>query len=127
MWCSSLVQSITPLTAKVCSCTLRVPIFEGSPIFCHPLYLAGAVYSSGQIAQFDGKTVVINAGGEHLDLFRMVCDTLMIVNVLEHVNNAIAILRNVYNALRPGGLLIFSDRWWDDRGEPPQMMGLDAV
>ena len=62
-----------------------------------------------------------------MDLFRMVCDTLMIVNVLEHVNNAIAILRNVYNALRPGGLLIFSDRWWDDRGQPPRKMGLDAV
>jgi 2-polyprenyl-3-methyl-5-hydroxy-6-metoxy-1,4-benzoquinol methylase len=35
------------------------------------------------------------------------------MKVLEHVRNGIHILRNIYNALKPGGLLIFNDRWWD--------------
>ena len=42
----------------------------------------------------------------------------MIVNVLEHVLNGASILRNLYNALKPGGLLIFQDRWWDQEGAP---------
>jgi len=36
------------------------------------------VYRHGQIDGFDGKTVVINAGGEHLDLFQESFDTLMV-------------------------------------------------
>jgi SAM-dependent methyltransferase len=78
----------------------------------------GTVYRDGQIEGFDGKTVVINAGGEHLDLFYEAFDTVMIVNVLEHVLNGASILRNLYNALKPGGLLIFQDRWWDQEGPP---------
>jgi 2-polyprenyl-3-methyl-5-hydroxy-6-metoxy-1,4-benzoquinol methylase len=42
-------------------------------------------------------------------VFEEAFDTLMIVNVLEHVNNGIRILRNLHNALKPGGLLIFND------------------
>ena len=40
------------------------------------------------------------------------------INVLEHVNNGIALLRNLYNTLKPGGILIFNDRWWDSEGKP---------
>ncbi|GMH76231.1 hypothetical protein TrST_g9492 [Triparma strigata] len=72
------------------------------------------VYASGQIEGFDGKTVVMNAGGEHLDLFLEVFDTIMMVNVLEHTNNAISILRGIYNALKPGGMLILNERWLED-------------
>ena len=69
------------------------------------------VYRSGDLGGYEGKTVVINAGGEHLDIFYESFDTIMIVNVLQHVQNAVMLLRNVYNALKPGGLLIFSDCW----------------
>ena len=27
--------------------------------------------------------------------------------------NGVRILRELFNALKPGGLLIFNDRWWD--------------
>ena len=33
-------------------------------------------------------------------------------NVIEHVQDAIAVLHNVWAALRPGGLLMFSERAW---------------
>jgi SAM-dependent methyltransferase len=81
------------------------------------------VYRSGQIVGFDGKTIVINAGGEHLDLFAGVFDTIMMINVLEHVNNGIRILRGLYNALKPGGLLIFNDRWHNP--SPNQGVAMD--
>ena len=41
----------------------------------------------------------------------------MMVNVLEHVLNAPSILRILFNMLKPGGKLIFNDRW-DDYGMP---------
>lgn len=41
-------------------------------------------------------------GGEHLDLMQGVFDTVMLINVLEHTKNAIQILRNTFNALKPG-------------------------
>lgn len=34
-------------------------------------------------------------------------------NVLEHVASAYDVLENIYTALKPGGRLIFNDRWWD--------------
>lgn len=35
------------------------------------------------------------------------------INVLEHVENAFEILQKLFIALKPGGLLIFADRYWD--------------
>lgn len=40
-------------------------------------------------------------------------DTSLMTNVLEHVQNAYQILQNICNSLRPGGILIFGERWWD--------------
>ncbi len=42
-----------------------------------------------------------------------VFDSLMMINVLEHIENLFIVLQNIYNALVPGGILIFNDRWWD--------------
>jgi SAM-dependent methyltransferase len=84
------------------------------------------MYASGQIDGFDGKTVVVNAGGEHLDLFSEVFDTIMMINVLEHTNNAVSILRGLYNALKPGGLLIMNERWWETHN-PHGALGLDSL
>ena len=79
------------------------------------------VFRRGEIPGYEGKTVVINGGGEHLDIFEESFDTVMMVNVLQHVNNAVMMLRNIYNSIKPGGLLIFSDCWMteaqDEEGE----------
>ncbi|GMH58355.1 hypothetical protein TrRE_jg5422 [Triparma retinervis] len=88
------------------------------------------VFRRGEIPGYEGKTVVINAGGEHLDIFRESFDTVMMVNVLQHVNNAIMLLRNVYNSLKPGGLMIFSDCWMTEEQEregPDYKFWLDVV
>jgi len=58
------------------------------------------------------RTILVNAGAE--DLFiKEAYDTLIIINVLEHVENAFLVMENAYNSLKPGGIFIFNDRWWD--------------
>ena len=81
------------------SCNVDTCVYKGGSVKSHP--------------KLDGKVVVISAGGEHLDLFKSTFDTIMMVNVLEHVLNGVRILRELFNALKPGGVLIFNDRWWD--------------
>jgi SAM-dependent methyltransferase len=39
-------------------------------------------------------------------------DTLIAINVIEHVQNAFEFLTQIYTALKPGGLLIFHDRYY---------------
>jgi SAM-dependent methyltransferase len=40
-------------------------------------------------------------------------DTVVFINMLEHVEDAFQVLTNTHRALRVGGLLIFAERWWD--------------
>jgi ubiquinone/menaquinone biosynthesis C-methylase UbiE len=88
------------------------------------------IYKSGDVPGYEGRTMVINAGAENLDVFVEQYDTLVMINVLEHVQNGIQILRNIYNCLKPGGLLVFNDRWWDSEGPPGtgrKLMELDVL
>lgn len=41
-------------------------------------------------------------------------DTIICINVLEHVRDVPAVLRNIKLALRPGGLIIMGERTYDD-------------
>ncbi len=56
---------------------------------------------------------LISEPAEHLNLTGY--DTLISINVLEHVQDANKILKNIVNALKPNGILIFNDRSYDDR------------
>ena len=38
-------------------------------------------------------------------------DTLLSINVIDHIWDAYQFLSNIYNALKPGGILIFHDRF----------------
>jgi len=37
----------------------------------------------------------------------------MVVNVIEHVQNAVDFLHGIHKSLKPGGLLIFHDRYYE--------------
>jgi SAM-dependent methyltransferase len=54
---------------------------------------------------------VISSGGE-LIISREKFDTVISINVLEHVQDAFKYLTGLYKALRTGGLLIFHDRYY---------------
>ena len=61
----------------------------------------------------DGHQVqLIESGGEDLD-FEAAFDTVIMMNVLEHCRHGLRVLQNMHDALKPGGLLIFSERSYD--------------
>lgn len=45
-------------------------------------------------------------------------DTVLVMNVIEHVLDAFDFLESTYNSLKPGGLFIFGERYFDDPDEP---------
>ena len=49
-------------------------------------------------------------------------DTLLTMNVVEHVQNGYIHFQNIYNALKPGGLLIFHERYYSTPGFPPTVV-----
>ena len=80
--------------------------------------VAKCSFRSGRLVP-DTPTYVVAAGAE-ARLFTEAFDSLLIVNVLEHTQNAFAVLHNVWASLKPGGILIFQDMAFD---RPPVMGG----
>lgn len=72
--------------------------------------VATCAYKDGNLR---GRPVnIVSKGAEAIvDVEKF--DTIVIINVLEHVQDMYAVLGRIYAALKPGGILIFADRWWD--------------
>ncbi len=71
----------------------------------------GCSYKNGKLK---GKKVrLLNFGAEKLlnDEYFGKYDTLLSINVIDHVWDAYQFLTNLHNALKPGGILIFHDRY----------------
>ncbi len=75
------------------------------------LSLPTCSYSHGAVA--DIETILISGKVEHLP-FVEAFDTVILINVIEHVSDLFAFLSSVYRSLKPRGLLIFHERWHDD-------------
>ena len=50
-------------------------------------------------------------------------DTLLCINVIEHVWDAYEVLSNIYNALKKGGILIYHDRFYPFPGYGDRVLG----
>lgn len=85
-------------------------------------------YKTGKLRRFDNKgfhdfPVVVNSkGGELLDVSKIVSreqqyDTVISINVVEHVQNAFQYLMGLYGSLRTGGTLIFHERYYNSDDE----------
>ncbi|CAF0945751.1 unnamed protein product [Adineta ricciae] len=71
-------------------------------------------YKNGSLIGFSSiPTTIVSAPSEDMNIYLNAFDTILMINVLEHVQNAFQILQNLYNSLRPNGILIFGERWWD--------------
>jgi SAM-dependent methyltransferase len=120
-------QSVWMLRARKYSVSKLVLLDPGAMHYSREV--KSSLYRSGEVDIGAGgvvRPVVINAGAEDIDFIRGTIDTLVMINVLEHVLNAPVILRAIFNALKPGGVLIFNDRWWDAEGPPGATRGLLA-
>lgn len=107
----------------------RTDIVIDSMTMCDPnllSYVAGVktcsyadlgldVYGSKPNTNHPFPLVLINAGGEQLKMFKGGLDTLLMVNVAEHVENVYELWQNTFDALRPGGIFIFHDKWFDEK------------
>ena len=92
--------------SRIESITLADPLM----LYYH-LHVPSCSYKDGSL--MGHPTQFIAAGGEELYL-RDVFDTVIMINVLEHCHDALRVLQNLHESVRPGGgLLIFSERWYD--------------
>ena len=84
-------------------------------------------YRSGNsLAMWSGSgqhsfpVTVVSMGGEAVSSLEQY-NTLVSINVLEHVQNALEYLTNIYLAIKPGGTLIFHERYYPNS----QIMDVD--
>ena len=68
------------------------------------------------------ETILIASTTEDLH-YNEAFDTVVSINVLEHVHDAVAYLTNLYRAVKSGGLLIFHDRWFDQANDAEAVLG----
>jgi len=76
--------------------------------------VAHCTYKTGQFLGFSGsKLNLVSAGGEQITYMKNAFDTVTMMNVLEHVMDAYLVLQNYFNSVKKGGIIIFSERWYD--------------
>lgn len=87
------------------------------------LHVANCTYRDGTLR---GKKVnVLSFGGEKLEdeKYKDAFDTILAVNVIEHVWDAYKFLNNIYNSLKQGGILIYHDRFYPTPGYGDGVLG----
>lgn len=92
---------------QVSSITLADPLM----IFYHK-QVPSCPYKDGSLLGF--PTQFLATGAEELLLSSMY-DTVIMMNVLEHCRDALSVLENLHHAVKPGGVLVFSERWYDTK------------
>lgn len=103
-----VVQTLNVLQHHPRTYVTQVTLLE--PNIYNYMNLSTCTYSSGQLLHF--PTVLVAGGLEQIQ-FAPSFDMVININVIEHVSNAFTFLTNLYNALKPGGLLVFHERWHD--------------
>lgn len=58
------------------------------------------------------KTILINGAAEDVSFYEYF-DTLVMINVIEHVFDAFKILQQTYDMIKPGGIIIWHERLWN--------------
>jgi len=79
------------------------------------LELAGCVYKTKEMHGIEVK--LVDGTVETLVQEASSYDTVLVMNVIEHVVDASEFLTSVYQALRPGGVLIWGERYFEDPDE----------
>lgn len=75
------------------------------------LTLEGCLYKDKKLLGHD--VTLISLTTEDLNMDEQF-DTLLVINVLEHLLDGFDFLTSVYKAIRPGGTLIFAERYFED-------------
>lgn len=90
------------------------------PLIYHYKDIQGCSYFTGnlKVNDIEYKSTLSNSTvemfGQHPDFANKQYDTVIVMNVLVYAQNAFNYLNSVYNAVKPGGILIFHDRYFSD-------------
>lgn len=72
-------------------------------------HVTGCTYSDGKLLNFS-TTIVAKSGEEFLRSEHF--DTVISMNVIEHVQDALVFLQNIYDSIKDGGVLIWHERYY---------------
>lgn len=83
--------------------------------------VSSCAYKDGKLVKWDSSgyhpfpVVIQSEGGEKLIDFEKAFDTVITMNVLEHVQDAFEYLTGIYKILKQGGTLIMHERYYNDQ------------
>lgn len=104
--CGPFTQLRTILTYKTAkSITLQDPLIEQ-----YRTRMRYCSYKDGTLLKVPVKPVTCMLEGIFMEISPGAFDTVVCINVLEHVMNAGVCLENIFSALKPGGLLVMGER-----------------
>lgn len=99
-------------------------IYLAEPNIFRYLSLRNCVYKDGTI---QGHQVnLLSLPVEELPASQFF-DTVVSINVLEHVYNAMDYITAMYKSLKPGGLLVFGDRYFNDPDKDAAVLGSPSL
>jgi len=107
--CGPYTQTYTSLTRSRPDLTFDSITLSDPNLFNYMKNSPLSPYKDGTFLNI--KTYLVAAGAEAPVFGSDTFDTVLMVNVLEHVQNAYVVLDNLWRMIKPGGLLIFNDRW----------------
>ena len=108
--CGPFTQTLTSLLPARPDVAFRSVTLLDPNLLDYVRDVPSCTFAGGGLPLPGGAPTYLVAAGAEAPLFFAAFDSLIMVNVLEHVQDAAAILHNVWAALRPGGVLIFHDR-----------------
>mmetsp|Transcript_56104 Transcript_56104/g.155358 ORF Transcript_56104/g.155358 Transcript_56104/m.155358 type:complete len:393 (-) Transcript_56104:68-1246(-) len=87
-------------------------------------------YKTGSLQKFGGSAgyhsfpvKVLDLMGESLLTHTGQYDTLVVMNVIEHVQDAFAFLQGLHRVIKPGGVLVFHERFYTDPISADNLLG----
>ncbi len=120
--CGPWTQTLNALLSARPGATFSSITLLDPNLFDYIRDVPGCTYSSGALREpppqpggAPGRTwpVTLVSAGAEAPLFTGAFDTLLMLNVLEHVQDALAVLHNVWGSLRRGGVVILSENAWN--------------
>ncbi len=81
-------------------------------------------YKNGRLGEYN--TILLTHSANHISMERLY-DMVILLNFVEHIMNTFHVHNIVFQVLKPGGLIIFHERFWQgyDRRETRNKRELD--
>ena len=89
-------------------------------------YRSGRLRKYGSDELYEFPLNIFAERGESRSNAQLLYDTVISINVIEHVQNAVDYFHSLHSALRPGGMLIFHDRYYTNPPSGDAVLGANV-